>query len=147
MKLSTRGRYGVRAMVDLALHYGQGPITVREISERMKVSPKYLDQLMSSLKSAGLIRNIRKAGRGYIIARSPGEIKISEIIQVLEGSMAPVDCVDDAGTCSQADVCVVRDLWREVKGAIDSVLESCTLEEMAARQKEKGTSNTSIYSI
>jgi len=135
--MSTKGRYGVRAMVHLAVHYGQGPLPVRKIAEKMDVSAKYLDHLMTALRMAGLIRSIRKAHGGYILARSPKEIKLSEVVKVLEGSVAPVDCVDDAGACHQADFCTARDLWKRMQEAMDNVLESVTLEEMAQRQKEK----------
>ena len=141
MKLSTKGRYGVRAMVDLAVHYNQGPLPVKKIAERMEVSAKYLDHLMSSLKAAGLIRNIRKANRGYILAKPPEEIKLSEVIHALEGSLAPADCVDDSGICNRTDFCVTRDLWKKMKEAINGVLSSLTLEDMARKQKEKGNHN------
>ena len=135
--MSTKGRYGVRAMLQLAVHYGQGPLSVKRIADRMDVSAKYLDHLMAALRMAGLIRSIRKAHGGYTLARSPKEIRLSEVIGALEGSIAPVDCVDDAGACQQADFCAARDLWREVREAMDNVLESTTLDEMAQRQKEK----------
>ncbi len=149
MKLSTRGRYGVRAMVDLSVHYNQGPVPVRKIAERMEVSTKYLDHLMSSLRVAGLIRNIRKANRGYVLARPPEEIKLSEVIYALEGSLAPADCVDDAGTCNRTDVCATRDLWKQLKEAINDVLSSLTLEDMVRKQKQKEKENCNplMYSI
>ena len=138
MKMSTKGRYGVRAMVHLAVHYGQGPLPVRKIADRMDVSAKYLDHLMTALKTTGLIRSIRKAHGGYVLARSPKEIRLSEVIRALEGSIAPVDCVDDAGACHRADFCTARDLWQRMQKAMNNVLESTTLDEMAQRQKEKG---------
>lgn len=137
MKMSTKGRYGVRAMVHLAVHYGQGPLPVRKIAEKMDVSAKYLEHLMTALRMAGLIRSIRKAHGGYILARSPKEIRLSDVVRALEGSVAPVDCVDDAGVCHQVDSCATRDLWRKMKEAMDNVLESMTLDEMAQRQKKK----------
>ncbi len=137
MKMSTKGRYGVRAMVHLAVHYGQGPLPVRKIAEKMDVSAKYLDHLMTALRMAGLIRSIRKAHGGYILARSPKEIRLSEVVKVLEGSVAPVDCVDDAGACHQADFCTARDLWQRMQKAMNNVLESTTLDEMAQGQKMK----------
>lgn len=135
--MSTKGRYGVRAMVHLAVHYSQGPLPVREIAEKMDVSAKYLDHLMTALRMAGLIRSIRKAHGGYTLARSPKEIRLSEVVKVLEGSVAPVDCVDDAGACHQVDSCATRDLWIKMKEAMDNVLESTTLDEMAQGQKMK----------
>jgi Rrf2 family protein len=137
MKMSTKGRYGVRAMVHLAVHYGQGPLPVRKIADRMDVSAKYLDHLMTALRMAGLIRSIRKAQGGYLLAKSPKEIRLSEVIRALEGSVAPVDCVDDAGACRQADFCTARDLWKKMQEAMDNVLESINLDDMAQNQKMK----------
>lgn len=135
--MSTKGRYGVRAMVHLAVHYSQGPLPVREIAEKMDVSAKYLDHLMTALRMAGLIRSIRKAHGGYILTRSPKEIRLSEVVKVLEGSLAPVDCVDDARACHQADFCATIDLWKRMQEAMNNVLESTTLDEMAQKQKMK----------
>ena len=135
--MSTKGRYGVRAMLHLAVHYGQGPLPVKKIADRMDVSSKYLDHLMTTLKTTGLIRSIRKAHGGYTLTRSPKEIRLSEIVRALEGSIAPVDCVDDAEVCDRADFCTARDLWKKMQEAMDNVLESMTLDEMAKKQKVK----------
>ena len=135
--MSTKGRYGVRAMIHLAVNYGQGPLPVRKIADRMDVSAKYLDHLMAALKTTGLIRSIRKAHGGYILARSPKEIKLSEVIRALEGSISPVDCVDDAEACDRSEFCSAHDLWKKMQEAMDNVLESMTLDEMAQSQKKK----------
>lgn len=147
MKLSTRGRYGVRAMIDMAIHYTQGPSLLREIAERLQVSSKYLEHLITSLKAAGLVRGIRGAHGGYILAKHPKDIRLTEIVQALEGSVAPVDCVDDPQICNQADVCAAHDLWARMKDSICSVLESLTLADMAQRQKEKGEYNPSMCGV
>lgn len=147
MRLSTKGRYGARAMLDLALNLGREPVLLRDIATRQEVSEKYLEHSMSSLRNAGLVRSIRGAHGGYVLAKPPSEIRLSEIMEVLEGSMAPVECVDDREVCHRADLCVTRDIWVKMKEAIDNILESTTLEDLAERYKEKESSNAIIYNI
>ena len=147
MRLSTKGRYGARAMLDLALNFGKEPVLLRDIATRQEVSEKYLEHSMSSLRNAGLVRSIRGARGGYILAKPPSEIRLSEIMEVLEGSMAPVECVDDSEVCHRADLCVTRDIWEKMKEAIDNILESTTLEDLAERYKDKESSNAIIYNI
>ncbi|MDY6892279.1 MAG: Rrf2 family transcriptional regulator [Chloroflexota bacterium] len=137
MKLSTKGRYATRAMLDLAQHYTEGPILVKEISKRKNISERYLEQILISLKTAGLVRGIRGARGGFVLIKSPSEINLSEIITAVEGSTALVDCVDDASLCPQSDQCVTREVWSEVKRATDEVLESISLQELVERQKMK----------
>ena len=110
MRLSTKGRYGTRAMLDLALNFGKEPVLLRDIARRQEVSEKYLEHSVSALRKAGLVRSIRGARGGYVLAKPPSEIRLSEIMEVLEGSMAPVDCVDDAHVCHRANLCVSREL-------------------------------------
>ena len=147
MRLSTKGRYGARAMLDLALNFGKEPVLLRDIATRQEVSEKYLEHSMSSLRNAGLVRSIRGARGGYVLAKPPSEIRLSKIMEVLEGSMAPVECVDDPEVCHRADLCVTRDIWVKMKEAIDNILESTTLENLAERYKEKESSNAIIYNI
>ncbi len=137
MKVSTKGRYAARAMLDLAQHFGEGPILVKDISRREEFSDRYLEQILIPLKVAGLVRVVRGARGGFSLARPPSEIKLLEIIQIVEGSTAPVDCVDDARVCSRSDLCVTREVWAEMKVAIDTVLESITLQDLLERQKGK----------
>jgi len=137
MKVSTKGRYAARAMLDLAQHFGEGPILVKDISRREEFSDRYLEQILTPLKVAGLVRVVRGARGGFSLARPPSEIKLLEIIQIVEGSTAPVDCVDDARVCSRSDLCVTREVWAEMKVAIDTVLESITLQDLLERQKGK----------
>jgi len=147
MRLSTKGRYGARAMLDLALNFGKEPVLLRDIATRQEVSEKYLEHSMSSLRNAGLVRSIRGARGGYILAKPPSEIRLSEIMEVLEGSMAPVECVDHPEVCHRTDLCVTRDIWEKLKEAIDDILESTTLEDLAERHKEKESSSAIIYNI
>jgi len=139
MKLSTKGRYATRAMLDLALHSGKGPVLIKDISQREEISKRYLEQLFLPLKAAGLVRSIRGARGGFTLARPPSQIKLSEIIRVMEGSTSPAECIDDAGICSRTDSCVTREVWAEMKRALDKVLESTTLHDLVERQKGEGT--------
>ncbi len=147
MKLSTKGRYGARAMLDLALHYGEGPIPLRDIAKRQEISERYLQHLMVSLKFGGLVNSIRGARGGFALAKPPSGIRLSEIIQILEGSIAPVGCVDDPKVCSRVDTCTARDIWKEMTEAMIGVLESTTLEDLVQRQREKEKDETVMYHI
>jgi len=134
-------------MLDLAIRSGEGPVLVREIAKRQAFSARYLQQLLLPLKTAGLVRATRGARGGFSLARSPSDIKLSEIIQIMEGSTAPLECVDDAGVCSRADLCITREIWGEMKKAMDGVLESTTLQDLVERQKRKEQSEGSMYHI
>ena len=129
MKLSTKGRYGVKAMVDLAINYGKEPISIKAISQRQNVSEYYLEQLFSPLRKSGLIKSIRGAQGGYVLNRDPKDIKISEIMYVLEGPIEISDCVDGS-SCNNIDCCATRLLWEKIKHSIDSVMESVTLQDI-----------------
>jgi Rrf2 family protein len=137
MKLSTRGKYGARALLDIALHYDGNPVLLKDIARRQDISAQYLEQLMSPLIKAGLVRSIRGARGGVTLAKPPEEIKLSQVIQILEGSTALVECVDDPKICPRSDFCVTRDVWEEMKRAMTQVLESTTLQDLVERQKEK----------
>lgn len=129
MKLSTKGRYGVKAMVDLAINYGKEPISIKAISQRQHVSEYYLEQLFSPLRKSGLIKSIRGAQGGYVLNRDPKDIKISEIMYILEGPIEISDCVDGS-SCNNIDCCATRLLWEKIKHSIDSVMESVTLQDI-----------------
>lgn len=148
MRLSTKGRYGARAMLDLALNSGEGPILLRDIARRQEVSEKYLEHSITALRKAGLVRSIRGARGGYVLAKLPSQIRLSEIMEVLEGSMAPVECVDDPQVCQRAQLCVTRDIWAKMKEAIDNILESITLQDMVERHSKKNSNSKAIvYNI
>lgn len=137
MKLSTRASYGTRAMLELALHYGDGPILVKDIAKSQEISKRYLEHLIVSLQAVGLVKTIRGKKGGCILAKPPSQIKLSEIVEVLEGPIAPVDCIVDSKLCSREKLCVTRDIWIKIKEAIMNVLDSITLEDMVKWQKEK----------
>ncbi|AIY82970.1 transcriptional regulator [Clostridium baratii] len=129
MKLSTKGRYGVKAMVDLAINYGEAPVSIKTISKRQNISEYYLEQLFSPLRKAKLIKSIRGAQGGYVLNKEPKDIKVSDIMYVLEGPIEIADCIEDA-KCNNVDCCATRILWRKIKDSIDSVMEGITLEDI-----------------
>jgi len=137
MKLSTKGRYGVRLMIDLAAHYGEGPILLREIAKREEISEKYLSNLVNPLKAAGLVEATRGVHGGYVVGREPSEITMQEIVEALEGSLCLVDCVEKPAACNRAAFCIASDLWREAADGIAQVLGKYTLADMVERQKAK----------
>ena len=147
VKLSTRTRYGVRALVDLAMHSDGSPVQLREIAEREEISEKYLEHLMSLLKGAGFVRSVRGARGGYLLAKLAGDVNLHEVVDVLEGSLAPVECVTDAKFCDRSGSCVTRDVWGEIQDVINGVLESITLEELCRRKREKDESSRGMYYI
>ncbi|AAO35632.1 transcriptional regulator [Clostridium tetani] len=129
MKLSTKGRYGVRAMIDLALNYGDIPISIKSISERQNISEYYLEQLFATLRKADLIKSIRGAQGGYLLSREPKDISIAEIIETLEGPVELSNCVSQ-GECENMDSCSTRLLWVRIKESIDNVTKTTTLQDM-----------------
>ncbi len=147
MKLSTRARYGTRALLDIALHGGKGPILLRDIAQRQQISLLYLGHLITPLVAAGIIRSTRGARGGIWLAKPPEEIKLSEVVHLLEGSTALVECVNDSKACPRSDLCVTRDIWGELRQAIDGVLESTTLQDLVRRQKRKEQPAQVMYYI
>jgi Rrf2 family protein len=147
MKLSTRGRYGTRALLDLALYQEEGPVLLRDIAQRQQISLRYLEHLITPLIAGGIVRTARGAKGGVSLAKPPKEIKLSEIIQLLEGSIAPAECVNSPGICSRSKLCVTRDIWGELKQAMDEVLKSTTLQDLVERQKRKEQPEEVMYYI
>ncbi|HUT65469.1 MAG TPA: Rrf2 family transcriptional regulator [Spirochaetota bacterium] len=137
VRLSTRGRYSARIMLELALRFGNGPVLLKEIAKTQGISVGYLEHIMPPLKAAGLVRSSRGAHGGYTLARQPSEITLGEVVRVVEGSMSLVECVVAPKICSRSDLCVTRDVWGRVSEKIAEVLNAITLEEMVDRQKEK----------
>lgn len=135
MKLSTRTRYAMRAMLELADNYGKGPLQTRVIAQHQEISVKYLEQLMAVLKSAGLIRSQRGAKGGYILSTTPDKIKLSDVFDVFEGPVMTVECVANENYCARAAECIARQVWSEVQSAMKKVLESITLQDALDRAK------------
>jgi Rrf2 family transcriptional regulator, cysteine metabolism repressor len=147
MKLSTRGRYGTRALLDLALHQQDAPVALKDIAERQEISLPYLEHLVKPLIGGGIIRSVKGPKGGIALAKSPVDIKLSEIIQSLEGSTTPVECVDNPKLCNRSGECAARDVWEEVKNAMNGVLESITLQTLMERQQSKDSSKDVMYFI
>lgn len=133
MKLSTKGRYGIKAMVDLATEYKSGArLSIAQLSERQGISYAYLEQLIAVLKKAGLVEAARGAQGGYVLSRPPETISVGEVLKALEGSTALVDCVGTNGTdCENVCSCSARPLWLKLQKRIDDVLDSTTIGDMA----------------
>lgn len=138
IKLSTRGRYGVRLMLDLALHNNkERSVSLKEIADRQGVSEKYLWQLISPLKHAGLIQSCRGLHGGYQLSKDPKDITLREIIEVLEGNFALVPCVAEPSDCARMDFCVVQEVWGEINQRIEKIFESYTLEDIIQKYRAR----------
>ncbi|MGM0498718.1 MAG: RrF2 family transcriptional regulator [Bacillota bacterium] len=140
MRVSTKGRYGLRALVDLAEHEDGKAIPIREISERQNISEQYLEQLFATLRKAKLVKSVRGAHGGYMLNHEPEEISVADIITTLEGPIAPVDCVIEDDFCNYVDKCVIHGLWAELADAINGVIENMTLADLrdkAVKEKKK----------
>ena len=138
IQLSTKGRYGARLMLDLAVHYNDGFILLKDVAKRQNISDGYLEHLVPHLKTAGLINSLRGARGGYKLSKAPSEISLKEVVQALEGSLSPVECVNAPSVCKRVSFCVTRDIWKEVGEKISQTLESVTLRDMVEMQKNKG---------
>ncbi len=144
MKLSTRIRYGVRAMLELAANQSKEPLRIKTIAHRQGISVKYLEQLMAMLKSAGFVRGIRGSRGGYILAKPANQIKLSDVFEALEGPVTTVECLENENYCARVADCLTRQLWVEVQQAIMNVLQSVTLQDLVDRAKDKRTLNYQI---
>jgi Rrf2 family protein len=136
MRISTRGRYAARALVDIALFQEGGPVSLREICERQGLSPKYLDQVLTRLKQAGIIRALRGARGGFVLAKPSEEIDLLSVILAVEGPVQVVDCVQDALFCEKSETCVTRGLWIKVSKAVEQVLASTRLKDLIDNAKK-----------
>lgn len=132
MRLSTKGRYGLRAMLDIAQKQESGPVAIHTIAERQNISGRYLEQLLIPLKQAGLVKSVRGAQGGYILGKNPAQITVGDIIRILEGPIAPVDCVSEVNPdeCIRAEKCVTRQVWSRLRDSISNILDSYTLEDL-----------------
>ena len=137
MKVSTKGEYGVRALIELAHHYGETrPTQSSEIASRQRVPESYLEQLLTTLRRAGFIRSVRGPQGGHALIRDPRTLRVSEVIEALEGPIMPSDCLDEASNCGGRDQeCAQRQMWSDVRDAILGVLENTTISELAKRDR------------
>lgn len=147
MRISTKGRYAVRAMLELALRRGAGPVQTRDIARAQGISVKYLERLLATLRSAGLVQSRRGAHGGFILARDPAKITILDIIVLMEGSLAPVECVDDLRQCKRVNHCAARKLWTDLKKAIDDNLRATTLADFMQMHAECTNTTGVMYNI
>jgi Rrf2 family cysteine metabolism transcriptional repressor len=140
MKVSTRGEYGVRAMVALAKHYGDGPVSINIVAKESLVPYAYLEQLIVPLRKAGLVESKRGAQGGYQLSRSPELVRVGEVYRVMEGPVAPMDCVSEDPadqTCPLIDGCETRPVWLKVRDSIVDTLDSMTLADLVRKPKNR----------
>lgn len=139
IKLSTKGRYGTRLMLNLALHYNKGKdaVVLKNISKDEDLSIRYLEQIIIPLKINKLVKSVRGAGGGYTLARDPSEINLCQIIEVLEGSCALVDCVEDPGSCDRMTECATYEIWKEASELLQHYFESKTLQDLVEIAEKK----------
>ncbi|HEV2074047.1 MAG TPA: Rrf2 family transcriptional regulator [Thermomicrobiales bacterium] len=145
MKVSTRGEYGVRAMVALAHGFGNGPMSITEIARQSNVPPAYLEQLIAPLRRASLVESKRGARGGYVLAREPESIRIGDIYRVMEGPVAPMDCVSEdlsEQTCPLIDGCETRPVWLKVRDSIIDALDSTTLADLTQTPQQQSVSES-----
>ena len=133
--------------MELASHYGEGPIELKEIAKRENISPKYLEQVIIPLRTAGLIKSIRGSKGGYSLAKHPSEISLNDLVEILEGPLNLIECLNNPKVCQKVPSCVTRDIWREVSDAIYGIFHSITLEDMVNRRREKEGRVSPMYQI
>ena len=147
MKLSTRGRYGTRALLELALHQGEGPVLLRDIAQKQGISLSYLEHLITPLIASGLVLSTRGPRGGVMLAKPADEIRLNEIIHLLDGPIALVECVNSQKVCPRSEICAPRDIWQELEKAMNDVLASTTLQGLAERQRAKEGLEEIMYYI
>ncbi len=147
MKLSTRGQYGTRALLDLALHHNEEPVLLKDIARRQQISLSYLEHLITPLIAGGILRSTRGPKGGVSLVKPPEGIELSEVIRLLEGSIALVECVNNPEICDRFEFCVTRDVWVELGEAMNKILECTTLQDLVERQKLKEPSEAAMYYI
>ena len=136
MKISTKGRYALRLMLDIALNDAKTPVRIKDIAERQQISDKYLEQIVSSLNKAGFVKSLRGPQGGYRLTKKPEEYTAGEILRAAEGSLAPVACLDDdINNCTRADRCPTLILWEKLYDAISEVVDNITLADLISWQK------------
>lgn len=148
MRLTTRGRYAARLMLDLALHHSEHDfVLLKDVSRRQGISGKYLGHLTAALRQAGLVIAARGAHGGYRLARKPGEIRLSEIVLAVEGDLSMVECVKDPSVCPKSSTCVTREIWQAMGSRITEHLASITLKDMVKRHEEKVAKQALMWNI
>ncbi len=147
MKLSTRGRYAARLMLDLALHHREGFVLLKDVAARQEVSRKYLGHLVTPLKTAGLLVASRGAHGGYRLAKAPSETRLGEVVGAVEGELGLVECVLTPKVCHRSRTCVTHDIWTQLSRNIIELLNSITLQDMVERHKQKQADEALMWNI
>ena len=137
MKISTKGRYALRLMLDLAEHQNEGFIALKDIAERQNISKKYLEQIVPMLKKAGLLRTNRGYQGGYQLSRQPSEYTLGDILRVTEGSLAPVSCINDVADCPNSDSCITLDVWIGLNKVVNEYVDNLTLQDILDNYRQK----------
>ena len=139
MKISTKGRYALRLMLDLAMNSAGQPVSLKDVAKRQEISDKYLEQIISVLNRAGYVRSVRGAQGGYLLRKAPEEYTVGTILRLTEGSLAPVPCIeeDNEVECDKREECVTVILWKKINDAVNSVVDHTTLQDLVDWQREK----------
>ncbi len=145
MKVSTKGDYGVRALVELAHRYGQGPVQSAAIASRQEIPETYLDQLLTTLRRAGFIRSVRGPQGGHALINEPHKVRMSDVMVALEGTLAPSACVDDPDACKKEGGCVQREVWERVRDATQEILDSVTIADLAEKERQNSHDGGRYY--
>ncbi|MBQ4530757.1 MAG: Rrf2 family transcriptional regulator [Lachnospiraceae bacterium] len=131
MKISTKGRYALRMMLDLAKSKGEKPISIKEIAERQHISDKYLEQIISVLNKAGYVKSVRGPQGGYMLLKNPEDYTVGMILRLIEGNLAPVECLEfEENTCPRREECVTLKVWEKINDAVKDVVDNITLEDL-----------------
>ena len=145
MRISTKGHYGLRSIIDVALHQAKGPVTLNDIAERQSISVKYLWQVINPLKASGFLSVTRGAKGGYVVARRPDEITMLDVLSTLEGPISILKCLTHDDACPRIHTCIGRTVWMEVTNAVEKALSNLTLAEVLRRCEN--TSEADNYAI
>ena len=138
---------GARAMLELAESAARAPVPVKAIAGKQGLSPKYLEQIMGALRSAGLLRGARGVHGGYTLALPPEDITLADIVRVFEGTLSAVECLDDPDLCANTQICPAREVWMAASSAVTEILEATTLRDLQERRRAKKTSRADMYNI
>jgi Rrf2 family transcriptional regulator, cysteine metabolism repressor len=146
MKISTKTRYGTRALVDLAINQkGHSPVPIKSIAERQGISNTYLEHIVAPLISGGIVTSIRGSRGGVVLARPAQDISLKEVMELLEGPSNLVECLVGSKTCPRSSLCATQDLWNDIGQAIEGVLKSTSLRDLAEKQKNKSRTENMYY--
>ena len=138
MRISTKGRYAIKLMLDLATNDNGEPIRLKDVARRQEISEKYLEQIISILGRAGFVKSVRGAGGGYMLAKSPSEYTVGMILRLTEGRLAPVACLEgDENTCPRQDICTTLSVWKKIYAAVNDVVDGITLADLADEEKAR----------